>query len=290
MSKTKVYIAGATGNVGQQIIKGIVTSVDLKLVGGCARTAGRDLGEVAGLPAIGVRTSNMIEPSLREAAPDVVVDFTSPAVVMKNLETYARLGLDAVVGTTGFDEERLAQARQWARERGLRWGLIANFCLSMNLALDFMRKVRRYYPYVTIIERHHAQKADAPSGTSLWLARALATGTGGDLASRELLPGVLGGDFGGVRILSERLPVPTVAGEHEVVLARRDEVMRIKVAEYSAAVHTDAVLLAIRAIKKLAPGSLVTSLHELPGELWDDWIQNTGRGGSEWQSGMAFLQ
>jgi 4-hydroxy-tetrahydrodipicolinate reductase len=265
MGKTKVYVAGATGNVGREIVQALIASDDLALVGGWSRSTGQDIGEVLGLGTLGVRTSSDLRQSLTNSAPDVVVDFTSPLVIMANLRIYADLGLDIVVGTTGFDEERLGQAQRWAQENGLRWAIIANFGLSMNLAIDFLQKVRSRSPYVTIIERHYAGKADAPSGTSLWLAKALSTGQSGDMASQESLPGVLGGDFEGVRILSERLPIPGPVGEHEIKLSTQDEIMTIKIAEYSSAVHVDGVLRAVRSLKQLRTGTTVTEFRELVG-------------------------
>jgi 4-hydroxy-tetrahydrodipicolinate reductase len=223
-----------------------------------------DLGEAAGQAPCGVLSSVDLGQSLRQSVPDIVVDFTSPAVVMDNLALYAALKLDAVVGTTGFVESRLAQARSLASQHGLRWGLIANFNLSMNLSLDFLRSIRRYYPYVTIVERHFAGKADAPSGTSLWLARALADGPAGEVGSTENLPGVMGGQACGVRILSERMPIPSTYSEHEIIMARRDESISLKVLELSSVVHVDGVLLTIHRLKALPSGTLITELRDLP--------------------------
>jgi 4-hydroxy-tetrahydrodipicolinate reductase len=260
----RVYIAGATGNVGRELVKAILTAPDLALVGGWSRTDGVDLGTAAGQAPCGVLSSTDLGLSLRKSSPDMVVDFTSPAVVMENLEEYAALRLDAVVGTTGFVESRLAQARLLASQQGLRWGLIANFNLSMNLSLDFLRTIRQHYPYVTVVERHFAGKADAPSGTSLWLAHALADGTAGEVRSKENLPGVMGGQIGGVRILSERLPIPSTYSEHEIIMARRDESISLKVLELSSVVHVDGVLLAIHRLKGLPSGTLITELRDLP--------------------------
>lgn len=267
MSKIRVYVAGATGNVGRHIVRGLIPSGDMEVIGGWARREGRDLGEMVGLPVLGIKISSDLRGSLRAAAADVVVDFTSPSVVMDNLRVYADLRLNVVIGTTGFSEEQLAQAREWAKEGQLRWAIIANFCLSMNLALGFMKQIRPHYPYVTIIEKHYAQKADAPSGTSLWLARELATGEGGEVSSKELLPGVLGGDVGGVQIHSVRLPTPAFHGEHEVIMARQDEALTIKVTDYSSGIFNDTVLATVRKIGLLPAGSVITSLAELPGGL-----------------------
>jgi len=227
----------------------------------------RDLGEMVGLPGLGIGADIDLRKSLEQAAPAVVIDFTAPAAVMGNLRTYAALGLDSVIGTTGFTDDALGQARAWAAEMGLRWAIIANFCLSMNLALDFAKSVRSHYPYVTIVEKHYAQKADAPSGTSLWLARSLATGEGGAVLSKELLPGVLGGDFQGVRIHSVRVPTPASHGEHEIIMARQDEALTIKVTDYSSAIFNDTVLMTVRKLRRLPAGTVITSLGELPGGL-----------------------
>jgi 4-hydroxy-tetrahydrodipicolinate reductase len=267
MAKTRVYVSGATGNVGRHLVRALISSADLELVGGWARRDVRDLGEMVGLPRLGIGASSDLRRSLEAAAADVVIDFTAPAVVMDNLRTYAELGLDGVIGTTGFTDDTLGQARAWAAEKRLRWAIIANFCLSMNLALDFAKSVRSYYPYVTIVEKHYAQKADAPSGTSLWLARSLATGEGGAVLSKELLPGVLGGDFQGVRIHSVRVPTPAFHGEHEIIMARQDEALTIKVTDYSSAIFNDTVLTTVRKLGQLPAGSVITSLGELPGGL-----------------------
>ncbi len=260
----RVYVAGATGNVGREVIRAVLDAPDLELAGGWCRTAGIDLNQLGGQRPSGLVTSTDLASSLAQSAPDIVVDFTAPSVVMDNLEACAELRLDVVVGTTGFDDARLAQARAWAQEHGLRWGLIANFNLSMNLSLDFMRRIRHHYPYVTIVERNHKDKADAPSGTALWLARALSTETGGEVRSQELLAGVLGGEANGVRILSQRLPIPPTYSEHEIILARRDESISVKVLELSSVVHVDGVLLALRSLKRLPAGTLVTELRDLP--------------------------
>ena len=137
----------------------------------------------------------------------------------------------------------------------------------MNLALDFMKRIRPRYPYVTIVEKHYAQKADAPSGTSLWLAKELATGAGGEVLSKELLPGALGGDVGGVRIHSVRLPTPGFHGEHEIIMARQDESLSIRVTDYSSGIFNDTVLETVRKLSQLPAGSVITSLAELPGGL-----------------------
>jgi len=267
MRRTRIYISGATGNVGRHLVRALISASDMDVVGGWARTSVCDLGEMVGLPSLGIGTASDLRQSLQQAIADVVIDFTAPAVVMDNLRIYAELGLDAVIGTTGFTEDTLAQARTWAAEKGLRWAIIANFCLSMNLALDFAKSVRSRYPYVTIVEKHHAQKADAPSGTSLWLARSLATGEGGAVLSKELLPGVLGGDFEGVKIHSVRVPTPAFHGEHEIIMARQDEALTIKVTDYSSAIFNDTVLMTVRKLGQLPAGAVVTSLGELPGGL-----------------------
>lgn len=264
MSRTRVYVSGATGHVGSQIVKAVISSGDLELVGGWCRKLGRDLGELVGLPSVGIETSDDLETSLRGSAPDVVVDFTSASVIMENLRIYALLGLDAVIGTTGFDDKRLNRARKLAKERHLRWAVISNFSLSTNLVLDFIRRARSHYPYVTIVDKHYAQKADAPSGTALWLARAASARTLGEVQSKELLSGALGGDIQGVKLFSERLPIPSTYSEHEITLAKQDEVITIRVCEYSSAVYVDGVILAIRKIKKLSKGTLITELGEFP--------------------------
>ena len=196
----------------------------------------------------------------------MVVDFTSAVVLRDHLELYAELGLDAVVGTTGLPEEEIRRVRDRVRDRGLRLALISNFGLGINLVMDFLSAVREHYPYVSVLERHPASMANAPSGTAGLLASSVPGGSSGEVASREVLPGVLGGNAFGVPVLSQRMPYPGPYSEHEITLGRQDEILRISVTDFSSSVYLEGIFRAVRGVGALPPGTLVRRLGEFPKE------------------------
>ncbi len=117
---------------------------------------------------------------------------------------------------------------------------------------------------MTILDRHPATMANAPSGTAAMLAKhAAATGSLGEVQSREVFKSVLGGNIDGVPVHSERLPVPGGHSEHEITLARKDEIIRIEVRDFSSDVYVDGVFLVARTLPTLPPGTLLRSLREV---------------------------
>jgi 4-hydroxy-tetrahydrodipicolinate reductase len=170
-----------------------------------AVTAARDLELVAAVDAGDDR-----EP-LRAA--DVVVDFTTPAAVMDNLAWCIRAGRHAVVGTTGFDDERLATVRGWLSEAPPVGVLIAaNFGIGAVLMMRFAAQAARFFDSAEIVELHHPGKADAPSGTARQTARLVAEARAkaglppsGPDATSTALDGARGAAVDGVPVHSVRL-------------------------------------------------------------------------------------
>jgi 4-hydroxy-tetrahydrodipicolinate reductase len=257
----RVFVSGATGNVGSQLVKAILKSEDLELAGGFCAEEGVELGRAKnGEPVYG---SSDLAKALEISKADVVVDFTSPRIIMENLKIYAKAKIDAVIGTTGFTEKMLDEARELASGSKVRWAIISNFGLGINLLIDFLKKARKHYPYVSVVDRHPAKMANAPSGTAVTLARVLSEGPEGSVQSAEVIPGVLGGKEQGVQILSQRLSYPGAYSEHEVVLGRSDEIIRINVQDFSSLVYVDGVFLALRKIGGFPPGKLITEFSDL---------------------------
>ncbi len=260
---TRVFVAGATGNVGSQLVKALVQSGDLDLAGGFCTEEGAELGRNKNGDVI-YGTSDLAK-GLDGSGADVVVDFTSPRIIMENLRVYAAAKIDAVIGTTGFTEQMLDEARELASGSGTRWAVISNFGLGINLLVEFLKTARKHYPHVSVIDRHPAQMANAPSGTAVTIARALSDGSEVSMQSQEVIPGVLGGKEQGIQIFSQRLPYPGPYSEHEVVLGRQDEIIRITVQDFSSAVYVDGVFLALRKIGDFPQGTLVTEFSAFGG-------------------------
>jgi 4-hydroxy-tetrahydrodipicolinate reductase len=259
----RVYVSGASGNVGRLVVRNVIAKEGFGLAGGWCREAGQDLGVLAGVGPVGVSSDGDLASGIRNSMPDVVVDFTSSAILMDNLKIYAEAGVDAVIGTTGLSDENMRKVEETVEQRKLRWTVISNYGLGINLVMEFMKNARQFYPYVAITDRHHAQMSNAPSGTAATLARAASEGPKGEVASRETFPGVLGANISGIPVTSQRLPYPGPYSEHEITLARQDEIIRISVQDFSSDIYMDGVFLAVEKVGSLMPGTLVRTLAGL---------------------------
>jgi len=253
----KIFVSGASGNVGKLVVRNVIEREGHELAGGWCLEAGKDLGVLAGMAPAGVVSSADLASGIRGSSPDVVVDFTSTAVLMNNLRVYADAGVDAVIGTTGLTDGEMV------REKGLRWSVISNYGLGINLVMDFIKAARRYYPYVAVTDRHPARMANAPSGTAVTLAGIASEGPKGEIESREVFPGVMGAMISGIPVTSQRFPYPGPYSEHEITLARQDEVIRVTVQDFSSEIYMDGIFLAVGKVGDLPRGTLARSLKEL---------------------------
>lgn len=207
----KVAVLGAKGRMGAETVRTVKAQSDLSLV------AELDLGD--SLDAI------------KNA--DVVVDFTHPDSVMDNLEFAIKNGVHVVVGTTGFDEAKLAQVKSWLANSPKVGALIApNFGLGAVLMMQFAAQAAKHFESVEIIELHHPNKADAPSGTAtrtaemITQARKEAERPPMPDATAQSLPGARGAKVGDVPIHSVRLR--GLVAHQEVVLGDQGETLTIR--------------------------------------------------------------
>lgn len=169
----RICLAGATGWVGRGLVPAIAQAPDLTLVAAVARKgAGRRLAEVLGFPAPDIVISKSVEDAL--AAPcDVLVDYTLPDVVRRNVLAAIGRGVHAVVGTSGLTDEEYAEIAAAARARGVGVLAAGNFALTAVLLQRFAELAAKHIPHWEIIDYGKADKPDAPSGTSRELASRL---------------------------------------------------------------------------------------------------------------------
>ena len=219
----RIFVSGASGNVGKTLVRTIMKLDWPELVGGWCKETGEDLGELAGIGTIGIKATDDLKAGMG-LKPDIVIDFSATPVLPGNLRLYAEKSLNAVIGTTGLTDEDLAPFVKEVKEKGLRWAVIPNYGLGITLVMDFIKKVRGYYPYISIIDRHFPGMANAPSGTAASLAKA-SSGGEAQVASKEVYPGVLGAKISDIPVFSQRMPWPGPYSEHEVLLGRQDEIM-----------------------------------------------------------------
>jgi 4-hydroxy-tetrahydrodipicolinate reductase len=241
--RTRVGVLGARGKVGRAVCAAVEAADDLVLV------ASVDTGEqddsLADLPSAGA---------------EVVVDFTHPDVVMENLRFCIEHGIHAVVGTTGFDDARLDQVRAWLD--GSRTGVLVapNFSVGAVLMMRFAAEAAPFFESVEIVELHHPDKADAPSGTarrtaSLVAAARRRAGSGPvPDATSTSLEGARGADVEGVRVHGVR--VRGLVAHQEVILGAEGETLTIRHDSLDRVSFTPGVLLGVRRIADV-PGLTV---------------------------------
>lgn len=259
----RVFVTGASGNVGTTIVRTMQKTEGFELVGGWCMEAGEDLGTLAGIAPLGVKVAASLAEGLAASKPDIVIDFSATPVLEGNLKTYIAVGLNAVIGTTGLTDEQLEPYKKEVAAKGLRWAVIPNYGLGISLVSEFIKKAREFYPFVSIIDRHTNEMANAPSGTAAALAQAASEAPFGEVESKETYPGVLGAKIHGVQVLSQRLPWPGPYSEHEIQLARKDEIIRIVVEDHTSDIYMDGVFLTAKKITAFPAGTFVRSLAEV---------------------------
>ncbi|MDQ0369163.1 4-hydroxy-tetrahydrodipicolinate reductase [Catenuloplanes indicus] len=232
MSETiPVAVLGAAGRMGTEVCKAVGAAPDMEL------TATVDAGE----------------PLDKAAAARVIVDFTTPGAVMENLRWAIGRGIHAVVGTSGFTEEKFGQVRAWLAEKpGVGVVVAPNFGIGAVLMMEFAAKAARYFESVEIIEQHHPRKLDAPSGTATHTARLIAAAraeaglaTMPDATADEI-PGARGADVEGVRVHAVR--ATGLIAHQEVLFGALGETLTIRHDSLDRASFMPGVLLATREV------------------------------------------
>jgi 4-hydroxy-tetrahydrodipicolinate reductase len=226
----RVGVLGANGRMGAEVCRAVEAADGMTLV------AGVDVGDDREV--------------LRGA--EVVVDFTTPGAVMDNLEWCIHAEVNAVVGTTGFDDKRLGQVRNWLEDARSVGVLIApNFGIGAVLMMRFAATAAPYFDSVEIIELHHPRKIDAPSGTARRTAELVARARSGRPspdATEQELDGARGTDVSGVRIHAVRLE--GLVAHQEVLLGGHGETLTIRHDSLSRESFMPGVLLGVRWIRE----------------------------------------
>ncbi|MFT4166491.1 MAG: 4-hydroxy-tetrahydrodipicolinate reductase [Microlunatus sp.] len=227
----RVGVFGSAGRMGAEVCRAVEAASDLELV------AALDVGDDR-TPAENAQ---------------VMVDFTHPDAVMDNLSWCIEHGVHAVVGTTGFTEDRLAQLRS-ALGEAPETGIVvaANFSIGAILMMHFAEQAARFYESVEIIELHHPNKADAPSGTAAATAQRIAAARAAvnrppipDATSQEV-DGARGADIGGIQVHSVRLR--GLVAHQEVLLGDPGETLTIRHDSLDRVSFMPGVLTAVRAV------------------------------------------
>ena len=229
----KVGVLGARGRMGAEVVKAVTEAADLELV------AALDLGDSLD--------------QIKSSGAQVVVDFTTPDSVMANLEFLIANGINSVVGTTGFDSERIAKLEKLIAANSKVGVLIApNFAIGAVLMMEFATKAAKYFESAEIIELHHPNKVDAPSGTASRTAELMSKArkdaglAAMPDATTTSLDGARGATVGDIPVHSIRLR--GLIAHQEVLLGGLGETLTIRHDSLDRAGFMPGVLLGVRKI------------------------------------------
>ncbi|WP_108310362.1 4-hydroxy-tetrahydrodipicolinate reductase [Thermodesulfobium acidiphilum] len=253
MRMIRVVVSGIGGKMGRMVSETVLKQHDMKLVGGVdPAIAGKTLGELFKIDD-STPVSATIEDLLVKTQFDVLIDFTRGNVAPHTIEKTLEYRRNVVVGTTGIDGKELDRLGKMANELKVGFFLAPNFSLGAVLMMEFAKKAARYLDHAEIIELHHNQKADAPSGTALRTAYLMSENlkvfNKDTVQGEEKIKCALGGEVNGIRIHSVRLP--GFVAHQEVLFGGVGEILTIRHDSLSRESFMPGVLLAIRKVQGL---------------------------------------
>ncbi len=225
----KIAVTGACGRMGGLIIENVLKSKDLKLVSAIDVTSiSKDIGEVMriGKLNIAVEDANHIDAAMERAKPDVLIDFTIAPAAVKNVIAAAQKKVNLVVGTTGFTQEQRSLMENAVKDNNVRAVISPNFSIGVNVFWGLLAEAaKRLGDYdIEIIEAHHNQKKDAPSGTAMKAAEIISKTLGG----KEFIYGRHGISPRQKEIGIHAVRGGDIVGDHTVLFAGEGERIEIK--------------------------------------------------------------
>ena len=235
MKEIGVFLVGAAGKMGREIVRAIQKEEGIVLRGAADKQeVGKDAGELSGVGPLGITIEENLAEAINKVKPDVICDFTQAAALRENLPLFLDGKIPLVIGTTGLSSEEIETLRRTCNDRGIGCVIAPNFALGAVLMMYFSRIAARYLERAEIIEYHHSQKKDAPSGTAIKTAQGIGEikNTSFSDKSEEILSGARGALLGSVNIHSVRLPGFIAhqeviwGGEGEILTIRHDSLSR----------------------------------------------------------------
>lgn len=231
----KVAVLGSKGRMGAEVVKAVNNASDLELVASIDQNDDFNI--------------------VKNSGAQVAVDFTTPDVVMKNIELLISAGISLVVGTTGFSDERINSVKKMLDTKsGVSARLVPNFSIGAILMMRFARSATKFYDSAEIIEYHHPNKIDAPSGTAIRTAQIIAEerqlnnlSKNPDATASEI-PGARGSKIEGIPVHAVRMQ--GLVAHQEVVFGSMGETLTIRHDSFDRESFMPGVLLAIRNISK----------------------------------------
>jgi 4-hydroxy-tetrahydrodipicolinate reductase len=262
MKQITVVVHGALGKVGREVVTGVSRDPDLSLVGAVDVQADQEYLDVPGV-SHKVPLAKDLGSLLSSCSPQVIVDFTIAEVALSAARVAIKQKVNLVIGTTGISDSNLKEIDQLARANNIGVVVAPNFALGAVVLMHLAKIAAKYFDHAEIIELHHNQKADSPSGTALATAKAMAQSKGKPFVhaptKKENISGTRGGQVEGIAIHSVRLP-GLVASE-EVVFGGQGQTLSLRHDTINRECFVPGVILAIKEVVNRK--GLVYGLEEL---------------------------
>jgi len=246
----KVLVSGACGKMGKEIVNAVSNANDMTLVGAVdIINVGEDIGQIVLNKENGVKISDDLKSAITDSNPDVVVDFTQPKSAFLNAKTIFENGARPVIGTTGMTDEDIKALEELSKKLNLSGMIAPNFTTGAVLMMMFAQTAAKYFDNAEILEYHHNQKKDAPSGTAVKTAQLMAK-VNPDLAKNnaaetETIKGSRGGVANSnIHIHSVRMP--GYMASQEVLFGSTGQILSIRHDSVDRKCYMPGVLMGIR--------------------------------------------
>jgi len=236
MSLIKVAVCGACGKMGREVAKAVTENDSMELAAEIDICGGHEIYE-------------SIFDALKESQIDVLVDFTQPKSIFENAKFCLNHGVRPVIGTTGLSDEQIDELKKLSQEKGVSCMIVPNFTTGAVLMMMFAKEAAKYFDNAEIIELHHNQKKDAPSGTAIKTAQMMAENNAnfskGNCAEVELIEGSRGGtSYSDIHIHSVRMP--GYIASQEVIFGAPGQIFKIRHDSMDRTCYMKGVVLAIK--------------------------------------------
>ena len=246
--KIRVVVQGALGKVGREVVSALCQEPETEIVGATELTVTSDslaLPDGSGSIPLSADLSQI----LADVQPDVLVDFSSASAELSAARVATKKGVNLVIGTTGLSKDDINEMEHLAEAQGIGIVVAPNFALGAALMIHLSKIAAGYFDYAEIIELHHHQKIDSPSGTALSTARAMAQAKGQQFSQPPGQPSDSRGEtVEGISIHSVRLP--GLQAHQEVILGTAGQTLRIRHDMINRESFMPGVILAIRDVVK----------------------------------------
>lgn len=263
----RVAVCGACGRMGKRIIKSVSEAKDMKIVAAIdepeSPKSGKDAGKISGMDRIGVLIvgSEEIDKELKESDADILVDFTIAEAAVRNVKAAADAGIPVVVGTTGFSEKQFSEMAEAIKKSNIPAVISPNMSLGVNVFFKLVENTaKNLKDYdMELVEAHHNQKADVPSGTALTAVKIAANSSGKNF-EKDIKYGRSKGEPGKRpkdEIGVHSIRAGSIAGEHNFMFAGANERLEIVHKAQNRQAFVDGVIVAIRyTTKESTPGKI----------------------------------